>query len=457
MLSASLEAARQARSAGRWHEALACYEAAIPLAARDGSAADVADLFIRIGKLHRERSDLELAAEAFGVAVAIGAANDDRHTLARSLTHFGAALVAAGRLDEAAAALDRARYLAGGLDLPEVEARVEIACTELLATRGETQRALECCERAFELHRSLRSAPGLAEAHRWLGALYGARGQEALARAHLGAAVEAARACGSPVLEAEGLREWAAFDLGEGRHRAAIESLNRAWRVYADASAAGGLLDLEARLDGLEEAYLATARGWSEQIEAKDRHTAGHCERVASLACQLARRLGIRGRELAWVQIGAYLHDVGKISVPAEVLNHAGGLTPDEWARVQQHTVEGDEIIAGLNMPWDIRAIVRSHHERWDGYGYPDGLVGEAIPLTARIMCLADVYDALTTDRSFREAFPREEALRIMDGEVGRIFDPELFPLFRALVLGRIPRDGLRVAPLPLPLRASAA
>jgi HD-GYP domain-containing protein (c-di-GMP phosphodiesterase class II) len=111
---------------------------------------------------------------------------------------------------------------------------------------------------------------------------------------------------------------------------------------------------------------------------------------------------------------------------------------------MQNHTVEGDTIVSGLNFPWDIRPVVRSHHERWDGYGYPDGLAGEAIPLTARIVCLADVYDALTTTRSYRAAFPREEALRIMDSEVDRIFEPELFLLFRSLILGRLPRGDRR-------------
>ena len=422
MLSESLQCARQARSSGLWHEALAGYEAAIPVAARHGSAAEVAELFLEIGSLHRERGDLELAAEAVGVAAAIAEANADERALARALTRLAGVLVTGGRLGEAAPVVERARHLAGALSLAGVEARVELTAAELHLRQGETERSMESCERAFELFRALRSAPGLSEAHRWYAVLHRSRSQESLARAHLGAAVEA---------------------------------LNSAWRIFADLSLGGALADLDERLDGLEEAYLLTVRRWAEQIEAKDRHTAGHCERVATYACLLARQLGIKGRELVWIQMGAYLHDVGKVSVPAEVLNHVGGLTPDEWARVQQHTVDGDEIIASLNLPWDIRAMVRSHHERWDGYGYPDGLAGEEIPLTARIVCLADVYDALTTDRSFRDAFPREEALRIMDGEVGRIFDPGLFPLFRLLVLGRAPRDARRS--VPLQARASAA
>ena len=120
--------------------------------------------------------------------------------------------------------------------------------------------------------------------------------------------------------------------------------------------------------------------------------------------------------------------------MPAEVLNKAGKLTDEEWVLMKAHTTEGDAIVAGLDFPWDIRPIVRWHHERWDGSGYPDGLRGEEIPLTARILCVADVYDALTTTRSYRPALSRDEALTIMERDVGRFFDPQLFPVFRGLV-----------------------
>jgi putative nucleotidyltransferase with HDIG domain len=444
MLSRMMEAARQARSAGRWHEALASYEAAIPAAAREADSAHVTEVFRSIGDMHAERGDLELATESYGVAIAIAEANDDGPSAAAALTSTGIALLAAGRKTMAEATLGRARALAERLEQQDLQARVELGCAEMFIANGEMQRALHCCERAFDLYRGARLAAGLSETHRWYGVIYRETGLGELSAAHFGAAIEAAQACGHESLEADALREWSALHLKEARYQEALLALNGAYRIFADLHARRKLLDLDARLDTLEESYLSTVRAWAEVIEGKDRHTVGHCDRVASYVCQLARQVGIRGRELAWVQMGAYLHDVGKIAVPAEVLNRAGALSSKEWVQVQAHAVEGDGIVASLNLPWDIRAMVRSHHERWDGYGYPDGLAGEAIPLTARILCLADVYDALTTDRSFREAFPREEALRIMDGEVGRIFDPDLFLLFRAIVLGRTTRDGRR-------------
>ena len=131
------------------------------------------------------------------------------------------------------------------------------------------------------------------------------------------------------------------------------------------------------------------------------------------------------------------LHDVGKLLVPAEVLNKPGRLSEEEWALVRRHPSAGVELLADIEFPWDVRPIVESHHERWDGAGYPHGLAGEAIPLTARVVCIADVYDALTSRRSYKEPFSHEGAMEVMRRERGRGFDPELFDRFEEVV-----RDG---------------
>ena len=133
---------------------------------------------------------------------------------------------------------------------------------------------------------------------------------------------------------------------------------------------------------------------------------------------------------MTWLRMGAFLHDVGKTEVPVEVLNKPSGLTPEEWELMKAHTTKGDEIVAALEFPWEIRPIVRSHHEKWDGTGYPDRLAGYDIPLHARILCIADVFDALTTTRSYRPALSRAEALRIMTRDAGKHFDPELLEIF---------------------------
>ena len=114
---------------------------------------------------------------------------------------------------------------------------------------------------------------------------------------------------------------------------------------------------------------------------------------------------------LFWFRIGALLHDVGKLMIPAEVLNKPGKLSPEQWALIKSHPTAGVELLADIDFPWDVRPIVESHHERWDGKGYPHKLAGESIPLTARVLCIADVYDALTSKRSYKQAFTHDEAM----------------------------------------------
>ena len=126
----------------------------------------------------------------------------------------------------------------------------------------------------------------------------------------------------------------------------------------------------------LEGDFLDVVRKWGESIESKDVHTQGHCERVADLAGALAAKAGLDETSLFWFRIGALLHDVGKLIVPAEVLNKPGKLTDEEWALIRQHPAAGEQMLADVQFPWDVAPMVRSHHERWDGKGYPDGLAG---------------------------------------------------------------------------------
>ena len=142
---------------------------------------------------------------------------------------------------------------------------------------------------------------------------------------------------------------------------------------------------------------------------------------------------------LFWFRIGALLHDVGKLMVPAEVLNKPGKLTDEEWAMVRGHPSAGVELLADIEFPWDVRPIVESHHERWDGKGYPHGLAGESIPLTARVLCVADVYDALTSVRSYKRAFTHDEAMEIMRQDVGKQFDPVLYAAFEEVMRDSVP------------------
>jgi putative nucleotidyltransferase with HDIG domain len=174
----------------------------------------------------------------------------------------------------------------------------------------------------------------------------------------------------------------------------------------------------------------ATLRSLAQTIELKDVYTRGHCDRVARYALLLAERLDLSEERKRHIRHGCWLHDCGKIGVPESILNKKGKLTTEEFGIVKKHPTWGMEVArqAGLNQT--VLDIIHFHHECFDGTGYPNGLAGKAIPLEPRLAAIADVYDALTTKRSYREQFTKNKALSIMESQAGKGFDPELLALF---------------------------
>jgi putative nucleotidyltransferase with HDIG domain len=279
---------------------------------------------------------------------------------------------------------------------------------------------------------------------RFYGIIYRETKKPYLAETHLREAIEVAVNHQYPLEEAEAQHELALVFRAQNRNREALEALNRAHELFTGLQAQRYQADIAKRVDQLQDDFLALVQSWGESIEAKDRYTRGHCQRVADYACRIAEVAGIDRREMAWFRMGAFLHDVGKTEVPGEILNKAGRLTDAEREIIEGHTVAGDNILAQIHFPWDIRPMVRSHHERWDGRGYPDQLVGALIPLTARILRVADVFDALTTNRSYRQPLTPEQAFQIMRDDYGS-FDPEVFEIFENLFpefCRMIPFDG---------------
>ena len=184
-------------------------------------------------------------------------------------------------------------------------------------------------------------------------------------------------------------------------------------------------------LDSAESVILSLAR----TIEARDLYTQGHCERLAVYATALGAHLGLSADQQRALNRGGYLHDVGKVGVPDAILLKPGPLDPAERAAMEQHTAIGDSICRGLRLLDEVVPIVRHHHERRDGTGYPDGMAGDAIPLLAQLMSIVDVYDALTTARRYRTALPPERACAELRVEVQRGWkDGRLVEAFIAVV-----------------------
>jgi putative two-component system response regulator len=196
-------------------------------------------------------------------------------------------------------------------------------------------------------------------------------------------------------------------------------------------------------LDRADQVLMALGRS----IEAKDPYTIGHCARIADYSVLLGRALSLPSEDLRALQIAGSVHDIGKVGVPDSILLKRGPLEPAEWEIMRTHTIVGERICKPLRSFQPVLPIIRSHHEKQDGSGYPDGLRGDRIPLLARVMQLADIFDALTTERPYKRAFSCAETLEQMRTEVNRgWWDPDLFAAFAEMAEAeRLPRT----APAP--------
>jgi putative two-component system response regulator len=200
------------------------------------------------------------------------------------------------------------------------------------------------------------------------------------------------------------------------------------------------LLRLKQFTDDLENAETVLS-SLALSIEARDPYTEGHCDRLSKYSIALGEKLGLSEELRVALRRGGLVHDIGKLMVPERILLKPGSLASEERKTMEQHTIAGEQICAPLRSFPHVLQIIRHHHEKWDGSGYPDGLKGEQIPLTARVLQVADIYDALITDRPYRKAFPQEKAFAIMREEVKRGWrDGSLIDKFELLVAESAPQ-----------------
>src|SRR5439155_579633 len=215
-----------------------------------------------------------------------------------------------------------------------------------------------------------------------------------------------------------------------GGRRLSHQAIRREGSPHADAGAAARSGLEQARLDAAEGVILALARA----VESRDGYTIQHAERVALYAREMGRAYGLGGEDLDVLYRGGLLHDVGKIAVPEAVLLKPGSLDEAEVASMQRHAVEGERICGPLRSTAHYLPIVRHHHERVDGHGYPDRLAGSEIPLGARLVAIADAWDAMVSDRPYRPGLSREEAARRLHEGKGAQWDAMLVDVFQGLV-----------------------
>jgi putative nucleotidyltransferase with HDIG domain len=189
-------------------------------------------------------------------------------------------------------------------------------------------------------------------------------------------------------------------------------------------------VELDGALNSLENAYRSTLQALTAALEARDSETHGHSERVVTFSLRLGREYGLNAAEMKALEFGALLHDIGKIGVPDAILRKPAKLTDEEWERMREHPLHGQQILRGIKFLEGAARVVAQHHEKWDGSGYPLGLKGEEVDICARIFAVADAFDAITSDRVYRKGRPYEAAVAELDEWAGRQFDPKIVAAF---------------------------
>ena len=315
---------------------------------------------------------------------------------------------------------DAERYYAKSLEIAQTlgneehRAQCLLNRTEVLLARSKYPDARASAETALSLFNQLGGERYKADAYRFLGVVYRETGSRSLAEARFKAAIEVAQRTQNPLAEAEASRELAQLYRSVGRNQDSLRLLNASHRLFGRVDARRDLVEVSRKTADLEGVYMAVVRDWGQSIESADSYTFGHCERVANYAVAVANALGLSDEDKTAISLGAYLHDVGKVRIPHEILNKPGRLTKEEFEIMKLHTLYGLELLKDIEFPWDIKPIIRSHHEKNDGSGYPDGLRGDEIPLRAHVICVVDVFDALTTTRSYRGAMTWPKAMEEM-------------------------------------------
>lgn len=384
-----------------------------------------------LGILANIRGDLNEAITHYQGSLQAYRACGDEHGCAIAYHNLGMVSADQGLYDDADQYFNQSLAEAERTGEVELQGHCLVNHADAHAERQQFEEARRKAEAALVLFDQLGDKGSKSTAYRVIGMVYRDTGKAQLAESRLKSAIDLAAAAGYLLSEAESTRELAILYQGMGRNQEALTLLNKSHRLFSRLNARVDLINVGGKVAALEGTYLAVVKDWGQSIESSDTYTYGHCERVANYAQAVARAAGLDDIALTTIRLGAYLHDLGKVKVPHEVLNKPGKLTNEEFEIVKMHPVWGVELLAAVEFPWDLKPIIRWHHERYDGTGYPDRLKGDEFPISAQVVGIVDVYDALITNRPYRPSLTHEAAL----AEITRCkhwWSPRVFDAFMA-------------------------
>ena len=416
---------------GEFEDAENTYAEAIEAAEGMEDKMIYADLVNNLGTIMNMRGKQQRALELYRESLKIYESLNEVRKSAYTTNNMAITLAEQGQNDEALEYFESAYAIATSMKDAPLVMIVDINLADLYLKKGNIAEARKHCARAeAHLIESKLTNGHLVETKKIIGkiAFYDKNYDEA--EITFNEALKISREIGAKYLEAEVLMERGILYRTMDRHFDSLTDLEASYHIYTSVKADGKREQTEEVINSIEQLYLDVFDKLAQEVDLKDKYTKGHSDRVASLALLLAKELGLRANMLKTVVAAALLHDLGKIKIEDEILNKAGKLTEDEFVVIKKHPEFGVELLRGKEFPWDIKPLVLHHHEKIDGRGYPLGLKGEDIPLGARIICVADVFDALTSDRVYRSAYDTARALQIMNEESETTFDPVILQCF---------------------------
>jgi putative nucleotidyltransferase with HDIG domain len=420
---------------GEFEEGESTFTESIALAAVIGERVLYADLVNNLGAIMNMRGNPRRALELYAESLEIYDAHNEIRKAAYARNNIAITLFEGGKLDEALEKFTAAGEVAHQIKDASLALIVNINLADLHLRRGahaEAKKNSAAAER-YLVENELRNGH-LVEIKKIAGKIASGESDFISAIAAFNEALIISREVGAKYQEAEILTERGLVMQTQGKNFEALADLEAGWQIFKTMKVEGKRHKIRDMIESVERLYLEIFDAMSRDVDRKDPYTKGHSDRVASMALLLAREVGLKGTQLKCIVAGALLHDIGKIKVDDAILNKPGRLTDDEFAVIKRHPQYGLDLLTGKEFPWDIRPIIHQHHERVKGSGYPAGLKGDEIAIGARIVCISDVFDALTSDRVYRAAYDPAKAVEIMQKESGTTFDTMLLNAFMRMV-----------------------
>lgn len=420
---------------GEFHEAETHYDEAIRVAINLEDKLVYADLVNNFGTVKNMQGDWEEALSLYRESLEIYEARREIRKSGYTKNNIAITMAEQGMNEKAFDYFLQADEIAREVKDLSLALIVDINLADLYLKKNSLAKARHHCEKALQFltDNDLKNG-NMVEAIKIEGKVAFAEKDYDKALTCFTESLELSQVIGAQFLEAEVLLERGTLFRAMEQHLEALSDLEASYHIYRTLKAESKREQTEKIIGSIERLYLDIFQSMAAKVDLKDKYTKGHSDRVAALALILCRNLGMNTSLLKTIVAAALLHDIGKIKIDDAILNKEGKLTDEEYREIQRHPELGVELLRAKWFPWDIKPLILGHHEKMNGKGYPHGLKGEDIPLGARIICIVDVFDALTSDRIYRDAFSVPKALEIMEDESGTSFDPVILRCLTELV-----------------------